>query len=199
MIEGVSAVVVTRGDVTLAPILAELHAQYDDVVIWNNSNKDQDVSVFGRYCATYECQHPLVYFQDDDIVFTEHEALKDEWDARYGWWDEDPMEKADMMLCNMDEPWVDRGNYQDLGLLGMGGLMPRFGWEKAAEQYLTHWPADKFFYDWCDFAVGVLSTHTKVDLGYEVRDVAHSGTRLAHGPGNRVLKNAMIARAWNLV
>lgn len=187
MIDGVSAVLVTRGDVELAPILTELHANYDDVVVWNNAEKDRDVSVFGRYCATYECQHDLVYFQDDDIVFTEHEAL-------YATWCEID-QGNETMLCNMNESWIEAGGYKDLGLLGMGGLMRRFDWERSIERYLAQFPPDKFFYDWCDFVVGVLTNHKKIDLGYEVRDVAHNPNRLAKTSGNRVMKNAMIARA----
>jgi len=199
MIDGVSAVLVTRGDVELSPILGELHRHYEDVVVWNNYDEPRDVSVFGRYMATERCKNDLVYFQDDDIVFTKHEELKAAWDRKFHWVTDDGVPAHhSFMLCNMDPAWVERGGYEDVGLLGMGGLMPRYGWEYPITEYLSYYPEDKFFLDWCDFVTGVLMGHAKIDLGYEVRDVAHSGKRLAHYPANRARKNAMIERARRL-
>ena len=63
--EQVSAVLVTKGDVDLGPILDSL--PFADIVIWNNS-KREDLKVYGRYAAIKEAKHPVLYSQDDDCV-----------------------------------------------------------------------------------------------------------------------------------
>src|SRR2546423_8180622 len=63
-----SAVLVTRGGVDLTPILNSLPAAVDDVVIWDNSKRPEDLKVLGRYAAVTEARHHAIYTQDDDCV-----------------------------------------------------------------------------------------------------------------------------------
>src|SRR5262245_25366483 len=48
----VSAVIVTRGNVDLQPILDTL--PYDDIVVWDNSKRPTDLKILGRYEALEE-------------------------------------------------------------------------------------------------------------------------------------------------
>jgi hypothetical protein len=63
----VSAVIVTRGDVDLSPVLDSLPREWQKV-IWDNSQRARDLSVFGRYAAISECEHETIYVQDDDCL-----------------------------------------------------------------------------------------------------------------------------------
>ena len=63
----VSAVIVTRGNVDLTPVLESLPSEWEQVV-WDNS-VEQDLSVYGRYeAALTRASHDRIYFQDDDCV-----------------------------------------------------------------------------------------------------------------------------------
>lgn len=76
--DDVSAVLVTRGDVDLGPIIETL--PYGELVIWDNSKRPYDAGVFGRYVAIGETTRPLVYFQDDDCLVSCHDALLAAWE-----------------------------------------------------------------------------------------------------------------------
>lgn len=62
----VSAVIVTRGDVDLSPVLNALPREWQKVV-WDNSQRE-DLAVYGRYAAISECEHETVFVVDDDCV-----------------------------------------------------------------------------------------------------------------------------------
>jgi hypothetical protein len=65
----VSAVIVTRGNVDLSPIIDRLAdaPSIIEIVVWNNS-KEQDLSVYGRYKAIERCGCDLIFVQDDDCL-----------------------------------------------------------------------------------------------------------------------------------
>jgi glycosyltransferase involved in cell wall biosynthesis len=70
----VTAVIVTRGDVDLQPILATL--PYGETIIWNNAEKR--LANPAASAATSRSQRPtkpVIYFQDDDLIFTAHDEL----------------------------------------------------------------------------------------------------------------------------
>jgi hypothetical protein len=68
----VSACLITRGDVDLEPILATL--PYDEVLIWG-PDRDEHPGTYGRYQLMREATFDLVYTQDDDCLFREHDRL----------------------------------------------------------------------------------------------------------------------------
>lgn len=70
----IAAVLVTRGDVDLQPILDSL--PYPEVVVWDNSTRPFDAKVFGRYLAILETSKPVIYIQDDDCVVHCHDELR---------------------------------------------------------------------------------------------------------------------------
>ncbi len=66
----VTAIVVTRGDVDLSPIIGQdWPEQVQEIIVWDNSSLDRrDLKVYGRYAAIAEASHPLILVQDDDCV-----------------------------------------------------------------------------------------------------------------------------------
>lgn len=69
----VSAVLVTRGDVDLTPILDSL--PFKDIVVWNNAERPEDLSCYGRYAAIAEAKNQFIYHQDDDLIVPVGELL----------------------------------------------------------------------------------------------------------------------------
>jgi len=130
--DDVTAVLVTRGDVDMQPIIDSL--PYGSVVVWDNSRRPVDYGVFGRYVALSEVQTPVVYFQDDDCLVSCHEALMEAY-----------------------EPGVVTGNafddkerlkrYEGTTLLGWGAIFDvDLPW-RALTLYAAHYPVDRdFFY-----------------------------------------------------
>lgn len=185
----VSAVIVTRGNVDLAPILASL--PYPDVVVWNNEVMTGqigiDVKVFGRYMAIPLTKNPVIYWQDDDIVFTAHDELL----AAY---------EPGQVICNMDQSWIDGAGYGDfLGMVGAGSLCDAGLPAQVFARYLAEHPSDDDLLVECDFAFGVLAPFKRVDLGYLPRSFTDDPDRLYQQPGQQERKWEMIRRARRML
>lgn len=181
----VSAVVVTRGDVDLSPILDSLI--YDECIVWDNSTKDRNYSVYGRYLAMAECKHDVIFFSDDDVLFTAHDELL----AAY---------EPNRITCNMPSPWYENMQYDQLGmcLVGAGSLVPRDLPPRAFAAYLERWPMDDLFLDYCDFVSGMLSPGLRLDLGYEVLPHATAPGRINTTPGSHMRRGIMLNHVLNL-
>lgn len=175
----VSAIVVTRGDVELAPVLAPLREHFSDIVVWDNSQRE-DLGVFGRYAAIREAKHPVVAWVDDDVVFEHWEELL----AAY-----DP----DRLVCNMDQAWIEGAEYGDfLAMSGAGSLCPAWLPEKVFARYVQHYPADEDFLLEADFVFGVLAPFTRVDLPYTARE-------FADGPGRLYTQPWQTEKKWGAI
>jgi hypothetical protein len=70
--DDVCAVIVTRGNVDLGPILATL--PYSEIRVWNDRWRGSQ-GCYGRYLAAWDTRKPFVYYQDDDLIFTAHDEL----------------------------------------------------------------------------------------------------------------------------
>lgn len=89
----VSAIIVTRGDCDLQPILESLPEDWDRVV-WDNSRgvyvngmklvtaPARDLTVYGRYAAIGYASHDLIYVQDDDCIVSDPQAIVEEWERQ---------------------------------------------------------------------------------------------------------------------
>ena len=63
----VTAVLVTRGDVDLEPIVSTLI--FDRLIVWNNAAVGvEDMGAYGRYAALDHVETSHVYYQDDDCT-----------------------------------------------------------------------------------------------------------------------------------
>lgn len=176
----VSAIIVTRGNVDLEPILATL--PYDDIVVWNNAEREHDLKVFGRYAAIPETRNPVVYWQDDDVVFTAHDELLKAYEPG-------------RLVCNMDQGWIDGAGYGDfLGMVGAGSLCDATIPAEIFARYLAKHPFDDDLLLECDFAFGTMAPFKRVDLGYEPRPFTDDADRLYQQPGQTERKWRMIDR-----
>jgi len=180
----VSAVIVTRGDVSLDPVLDLL--PYDDVVVWNNLERDQDLKILGRYEALKETKNDVVFFVDDDVLFSEHERLL----AAY---------QPGRIVANMDASWVEACGYDDMVMLGAGSVADKNLFWPVLNRYLERWPYDDDFLLEPDFIVGTVVPSTKVDLGYAVREFADADDRLYRQPWQQEAKDRVRSRARMLV
>ncbi len=177
----VSAVLITRGNVDLQPVLDSL--PFPDVVVWNNADPArEDVKVLGRYLALAEAKNPVVFFQDDDVLFDQHQRLLDEYEPG-------------LVVCNMDPNWVNACGYQDLAMLGAGAVADKELFVPALAAYQEVWPDEDELRIEADFITGTIVPHRKVDLGYIAREFANDADRLYTQPGQTERKNRVRAQA----
>jgi hypothetical protein len=180
----VSAVIVTRGDVDLDPILATL--PFSDVVIWNDMERGSK-GCYGRWLAMEECENDVIFLQDDDLIFTAHEELLNVYEP-------------DRITTNMPSPWYENTGYAEMrvGLVGAGSLVPRGLHEPAVEHYLAHFPEDRLFLDYCDFIIGALTPYERFDFGYEILPCASAPNRIWTQPDAGWKKLEVIRRSMAL-
>lgn len=159
----VSAVLVTRGDVDLDPILATL--PFDDVIVWDNSVRE-DIGAYGRYAAIEEAKHDVIYTQDDDVIVTGIDQLL----AAY---------EPGVMTINhppeqpLDIPWN-----------GKGGIFDRCLPAKAFARYLGRYPFDRYFtHHVCDGVVGLLTEVKAIYGGHENLPQAYQLGRISTTDG----------------
>jgi len=175
----VTACLVTRGDVDLDPILDTL--PYGALIVWDNSRRGEDMKVYGRYAAALEAATPVVYFQDDDVVFRDHEALL-----------------AAHQPGRLTSVWAHGRapcGFDDVALVGAGALVDRDIVVRAFACYLEHFSSDAEFLYEADFVFGCLAPHTQVRLPFEIRAAAYNGRRLADQPWQRETKMRVTNRA----
>jgi FkbM family methyltransferase len=181
----VSAVLVTRGNVDMQPILDTL--PYDDVVIWNNAERPRDMKPYGRYLAMDEAKHDIVYFQDDDVLFTAHDKLLGVYEPGRS-------------TCNMPSPWYEQAGYERMGYVqvGFGALVPKGLSQPAFDAYLAEWPQDDLFLTYCDQIFGVLAPAKRFDFGGVELPYADAENRIYTSPGAYERKMAAVKRALQI-
>jgi hypothetical protein len=181
----VSAVLVTRGNVDMAPILETL--PFRDVIIWDNSRRPVDLKLLGRYAAVPETRRPVIYWQDDDVILTREQISELLREYEPG-----------KVLVNMDAPWVEACGYDTpeglVGMMGAGSLCPAELPQQIFDHYLEHYPLDDDLLIEADFAFGVLAPTKRVDVGYVAREFADDVDRLYRQPGQQKRKWEMIRR-----
>jgi hypothetical protein len=184
----VTAVIVTRGDVPLEPVLDSLI--FDDVIVWDNSIQG-DKKTYGRYLAAFSGATDVIYSQDDDIVHTpEAQAqILAAYDGRFltgCMWPE--------WSAGAKEQGIPNG-YDDLVFPGSGSISNRWLWEDCVEDYLAEWPLDDFFHLWSDTIIGVISPTKQLDIRFEELEWGNNGNRMAHMDDAVALKTEAIRRA----
>jgi hypothetical protein len=151
----VSAIIVTRGDVDLEPILRSLPAAWE-MIVWDNGDSRcavwpgyegaarwhevSDLSVYGRYAAIKHASHDICFVQDDDCIVSDPQAIVDEWvridDFRHvqgkklAW-----VEYADYVVCNMPQRFR-HDFYDEHALVGFGAAFHRDAPERAFQRFL---------------------------------------------------------------
>jgi hypothetical protein len=175
----VSAVLVTRGDVDLAPILEAL--PYDDIVVWDNSKRDSDFGAYGRYAAIDEAKNNVIYTQDDDCIVRCHDRLLAAW-------------QEGTIVANMP---AERTDYTDSVLVGWGSLFERHAPRTAFERYGRFYPMGDE--DWyrvgADFVFPLLTPFKRVDFGFERLPYSRDAHRTFQQPGYEERKRMFLRRA----
>lgn len=135
----VSAIIVTRGDVELAPVLDSLPPSWERVV-WDNGAGEvrtpqgvvdvPDLAVFGRYAAIRYARHPLIYVQDDDAIVSDP--------AGFPWAYSQATLPHDETLLVANMPERFRPHYPDSALVGFGALFHRDAPQRAFDRLMNH-------------------------------------------------------------
>ncbi len=172
----VSAVIPTRGDVPLDEVLDSLPRDWQKVV-WDNSQR-HDLGVYGRYAAIAECEHDLIWTQDDDVIVSDPQAIVDAWAARY---EEEFFRWSDVMsigrfiqnspvVCNMPQEFR-HDFYRDHALVGFGAVFHRDAPQMAFRRFFEGIPrTDSLpvhphkFQRCCDIAFTALTPRVLVDV-----------------------------------
>jgi hypothetical protein len=180
----VCAIIPTRGDHVLTDILDTL--PYSDVIIWNDLERGSQ-GCYSRYLAIQEATQSVIYFQDDDLIFTAHKELLS-------------LYEPGKMIVNMPSPWHEICGYDklDQALVGAGSLLDRNLPFPALDRYLAEYPADELFLDYCDVIVGMLTPYVRYDLGYQVLPYASAPDRIYTKPGAAERKAEMQRRVIDL-
>jgi hypothetical protein len=185
----VSAVIVTRGDVDLAPCFAPFAAAgITDLVVWNNATAEGDLAVYGRYEAIGSATGDAILVQDDDVVLDVDSvhALTAAYVPGY-------------VVCNMPRRFRDTGSYDDSALVGFGAIFDRDLPARAFGRMLDSGvlPAydprtlEEFFNRECDTVFTMLTPRALVDLPYTDREFASAPDRLWRQPEHAAERERM--------
>ena len=173
----VSGVIVTKGDRDISTVVKSL--PFSDVVVWDNSKRN-DLKVFGRFhAAVIEAKNPIVYVQDDDCIVDIPKLLE-----HY-----DP----NMVVCNM--PANRRKDYQNTGisLIGWGAL---FHVSKINfKRYTACFPVDELFYRECDRVFTYINDCKLVDVPMVQLEYAFGEDRMGrearHGADYNIIRQRL--------
>lgn len=163
----IAAVLVTRGDVDMQPILDSL--PYEEVVVWDNSKRPFDCRVFGRYLAILETTKPVIYVQDDDCTLARiaHGALRMQYEPG-------------AVVANMP----DSHRPGEPPMLGWGALFDRdLPWQAFAKWCPEH-PIDRLFIGYPESIFTALVPWKRVDLGHTDMPWATAPSRSYQQPGH---------------
>lgn len=182
---GITACLVTRGDQPdkIREILESLI--FDDVIVWDNSTAPFDAKCAGRYYAALGARNDIVYFQDDDVIVPR--ATQQQLVDAY---------QPGVMVANWGHG-TDPAGYDDLPLVGGGGVVDRdLPWQ-CALRYLDRFSLDDGFLYEADFVIGVLyPAFEHLHLPFEIdHAIAQHPSRLCNQDFQHALKFEMTERA----
>jgi len=206
----VSAILVTRGNVDLAPIEASIPTEWE-LVVWDNGRRvvrtwaagrregfayaAEDVSVYGRYAAIEHASGDVIYVQDDDAIVSDPAAIVSALVVNHGMLVTEPLQPLDvthvqidedLVVCNMP-PEFRHDFYTDHALVGFGAAFHRDAPERAFERWWNHdfktmRGEDGFFNRTCDIVFTGLTPRVLVEVPYESLEYATGPDRMYRQP-----------------
>lgn len=176
--EQCAAVLVTRGNVDLSPVLASLEG-FGDVVVWDNSRRPER-SVYGRYLALAEARHQVIYTQDDDCLVDIDDVL-----AAY---------ERGLVVCNMPKGrWSE---YRSCALVGWGSVFDRRLAEEAFVAYSgSGLPSDGLLLNECDRWFTAVNRRKLIDVPFRHLPHAHGADRMGRRRDHLRDRARMLQRA----
>ena len=157
----VSAVIVTRGDVDLWPVLNSL-AAFDDVFVWDNSKRHSNAMVYGRYLAVAGAKHNVIYTQDDDCI-TDPLSIVEQYEPG-------------VIVANVPED--RRAFYSDgVTLIGWGSVFDK-SLTAVFHRYLAKFPYDELFLRECDRVFTGLNKVKTIEVPLRHLEHAHGADRM---------------------
>lgn len=203
----VSVVLVTRGDVDMAPVVS-CYPEPFEVIVWDNS-RDEDLAVYGRYAAIdHHATRAVILVQDDDAILAP-EAI-DELLSRY---------EPETLTANMPARFRHDG-YLDSCLVGFGAIFDRHLPERAFDRFCAHYfpdfgPGSSIKGHWsperasrtqpsflvsefartCDVVFSTLTRRVLVDVPYADREFASAPNRMWLQPDHVGERAATLERA----
>lgn len=156
----VTAVIVTRGNEDLAPVLDSLQ-DFRGPLVWDNSERGQDLKVFGRYMLAAQALTEYVYVQDDDCIVDTARLCADY--------------RPGELLCNVkpDHHQAYRTHYPGITLVGWGAIFPKSMVDFSA--YLAEFPDDdELFFRECDRVFTWLNRAKTRIVHFGIEDLPHA-------------------------
>jgi hypothetical protein len=177
----VTAIVVTRGDVDLEPVVG--HLPFDEVGIWDNS-VGEDLSVYGRYEAIERIVTPVALVCDDDAQL--------------------PVDSIQSLLkayvpghvtANMPREYRDR--YTDNCLVGFGAIFDADLPAKAFARFRARHPHtdEQFFRRTCDVVFTALTPRSLVDLPFTYLPHTWADNRMYRAKNHSLERRQMLELA----
>jgi hypothetical protein len=164
----VTACLVTRGDVSMTPVLDSLPTHWA-VELYDNSVEASDLQVYGRYEAIRRAKTDVVYVQDDDCVLPpwSFSQLVDAY-------------RPGVLTANMPE--IFRTHYSDSCLVGFGAIfdrdLPSLAFARAPEP-------QRSFDRTCDVYFTALTPRQEwLEAQYENLGWAEDSSRMYRQPGH---------------
>jgi hypothetical protein len=202
----VSACLVTRGDVSLEPVLEFIPKDWE-LVIWNNGNGTCSVNGsaiptgrrnllgYGRHAALKYASGEVIYTQDDDVIVSNPQKIVDAWD-RTLFESQGIIEPPPHIVCNM--PPEFRHHYTDSAMCGFGSVYHRNLPPAVFSRFLKATgmkEEDPLFLREADRALTVLSQPVLVDVKRLDRPFADAPNRLYRQPGHLAKRDQMLRLA----
>lgn len=175
-----TAVIVTRGDVDLAPALSGIPSSWP-LVVWDNSIRPENLKVYGHFAALTYVDTEYVYMQDDDAICPADKLLA-AWDER---------EHADKILLNEadgETPWIS-----------WGAIFKRDLPASAINRYVDAYGMGEDVLLWCDMIFSTLTPWVNVDLGRQTLPHASAPNRMWMQPGHYAEQQRVRDKALALV
>ena len=187
----VAAIIVTRGDQDLSPVLDSLPEEWEQVV-WDNSEEGNDLSVYGRYAAIERTDAEVIYVQDDDCIVSDPWAIVGEWELvrRFNVERYPGLPYDQHVVCNMPQEFR-HDFYEEHALVGFGAAFHRDAPRRALVRFSQHFPdphalgTSDFFHRTCDIVFTGLTPRVLVDVPKTDLPWAHHETRMWKQPGHQ--------------
>lgn len=146
---------------------------FGEAIIWDNSTRESNRRVYGRYLAALEAANEYIYTQDDDCM-VDIEKLCAEYQ---------PAE----LLCNMTHSHQEcyEKRCPGIALVGWGAIFPKSMVDFS--RYLARYPEDELFDRECDRIFTWLNREKTRIVNFEVANLPHAhakdrmGTEARHG------------------